>query len=122
MEEDVGDLDVELGRGVAHRVHRAHPQVPNEKEMQAIQPPLLLPHCVEVTDPLGRMLTPPIAAIEDRHARPAGRLRGSAFLKVADCDHVAVELEHVHGVLDRLLIEVARSGHLRVGEAQDVAA
>jgi len=45
-----------------------------------------------------------------------------ALLKVADGDDVAVIFQHVERVFDRLLVEVARPSHLRVGEADDAPA
>ena len=48
-------------------------------------------------------------------------MRG-ALREVTHDEDVAVVLEHVHGVLDGLLIEVAGAGHLGVGEAGDVTA
>ena len=68
------------------------------------------------------MLAPAVAAVDDRHGRPLRGLGRRALLEVADGDDVAVVLQHVEGVLDRLLVEVAGAGHLGVGEAQDVAA
>ena len=55
---------------------------------------------------------------DDHWAASAGR----ALLVVPDGDDVAVVLQHVEGVLERLHVEVAGAGHLGVGEAQHVAA
>ena len=68
------------------------------------------------------MLAPAVAAVDDRHGRPLRRLVRRALLEVADRDDVRVELQHVERVLDRLLVEVAGAGHLRVGEPEDVPA
>ena len=51
-----------------------------------------------------------------------GGLVRCALVEVAHHDDVAVVLEHVDGVLDRLLIEVAGTRHLGVGEAGHGAA
>ena len=45
---------------------------------------------------------------------------GSTLLEVAHGDDVAVVLEHVDGVFDALLVEVAGAGHLGVGEPEHV--
>ena len=68
------------------------------------------------------MLAPAVAAVDDRHGRPLRRLGRGALLEVADRDDVRVVLQHVERVLDRLLVEVAGARHLRVGEAEDLAA
>ena len=68
------------------------------------------------------MLAPAVPAVDDRHRRPSGGLGGRALLEVPHRDHVAVVLQHVDRVLDRLLVEVARPGHLGVGEPEHVAA
>ncbi len=68
------------------------------------------------------MLAPAVAAVDDRHAGPLGRFVRRALLEVAHHDHVAVEFQHLHGVLDRLLIEVAGARHLGIAEAGDVPA
>ena len=78
----------------------------------------LLLRRVEVGQDLGRVLAPAVAAVDHRHRRPLGRLGRRALLEVAHRDDVAVVLEHVDRVLDRLLVEVAGAGHLRVGEAR----
>ena len=68
------------------------------------------------------MLAPAVAAVDDRHAGPLGGLVRRALLEVAHDDHVAVELQHLDRVLDRLLVQVAGARHLGVGEAGDVPA
>jgi len=46
-------------------------------------------------------------------------MRG-ALLEVPHHDHVTVVFQHVHRVFDRLLVEVAGAGHLRIREAGDL--
>ncbi len=103
-------------------MHGAHPHVAHRQPAQAVDPALLAPDGVEVGEDLGRVLAPAVAAVDDRHRGPLGGLVRRALLEVAHDDHVAVELEHLDRVLDRLLVEVAGPGHLGVGEAGDVAA
>src|SRR6266508_4623009 len=78
-------------------------------------------HGVQVGEDLRRVLTPSVPAVDDRDAGPSRRLGRGALLEVAHGDHVPVVLEHVHGVLDRLLIEVAGPSVLHVREAEHVA-
>jgi hypothetical protein len=103
-------------------VHRAHAHVPDEQEREVVDAPALSPRRVQVGEDLRGVLAPPVAAVDDRNARPLRRLGRRALLEVPDSQDVAVVLEHVEGVLDGLLVEVACPSHLRVGEADDVAA
>ena len=68
------------------------------------------------------MLAPAVSAVDDRNGGPLGGLRGRPLLEMAHRDDVAVVLEHVDRVLDRLLVEVAGPRHLRVREPEDVTA
>ena len=115
-------LGVELREGVEDRVHRPHPHVADEQVGQPVERALLVEDRVQVGEDLGRVLAPAVAAVDDRHGRPLRRLVRRALLEVADRDDVRVVLQHVERVLDRLLVEVAGAGHLRVGEAEDVPA
>ena len=90
--------------------------------MQAVDRAELLLRREQVGEHLGRVLAPAVAAVDHGHRRPPGRLGRGALLEVAHRDDVAVVLEHVDRVLDRLLVEVAGPGHLRVGEPEHVAA
>ena len=116
---DVG-LGVELRQRVEDRVHGPHAHVAHEQVGQPVERALLVEDRVQVGQDLGRVLAPAVAAVDDRHGRPLGGLGRRALLEVADGDDVRVVLEHVEGVLDRLLVEVAGPGHLRVAEAEDV--
>ena len=95
---------------------------PTQEVGQAVERALLEQDRVEVGQDLGRVLAPAVAAVDDRHGRPLGGLGRGALLEVTDRDDVRVVLQHVEGVLDRLLVEVAGAGHLRVGEAQHLPA
>ena len=119
---DERGLHVEAGHRVEQRVHRAHPHVANAQHVQPVEAALVLPDRVEVGEHLGGVLTPAVAAVDDRHRRPLRGLRRCALLEVAHRDDVAVVLEHVDGVLDALLVEVAGPRHLRVGEPEDMPA
>ncbi len=103
-------------------MHRPHAHVADEQEREAVERAQLLARRVEVGQDLGRVLAPAVAAVDHRDRRPAGGLGRRALLEVAHRDDVAVVLEHVHRVLDRLLVEVAGARVLRVGEAEHVAA
>ena len=115
-------LRVELRERVEDRVHRPHAHVADEQERAAVDRAHLLLRRVQVGQDLGRVLAPAVAAVDDRDRGPLGGLRGRALLEVAHRDDVAVVLEHVDRVLDRLLVEVAGPRHLRVGEPEHVAA
>ncbi len=117
--DDVG-LRVELRHRVEDRVHRAHPHVAHEQEGEAVDRPQLALRRVEVGQHLRRVLAPAVAAVDHGDRRPAGRLGRRTLLEVPHRDDVAVVLQHVHRVLDRLLVEVAGARVLRVGEAEDV--
>ena len=41
---------------------------------------------------------------------------------MAHHDHVAIELQHLHSILDGLLIEVTGTSHLGIGESRDMTA
>ena len=103
-------------------MHRPHAHVADEQEREPVDRAELLPDRVEVGEDLRRVLAPAVAAVDHRHRGPVRRLRRRALLEVPHRDHVGVELEHVDRVLHRLLVEVAGPGHLRVGEAEHVAA
>jgi hypothetical protein len=119
---DEHQVDVELGEGVAKRVHGPHSPVADGDEGAPVDAAVLTRHRVQVGEHLGGVLPPAVAGVDHRDARPVGRLRRGALEEVAHHHDVAVVLEHVDGVLDRLLVEVAGPGHLGVGEAEDVAA
>ena len=95
---------------------------PTHSTREPVERALVLPDRVEVGEHLGRMLAPPVAAVDDRDRRPLGGLVRRALLVVTHRDDVAVVLQHVDGVLDRLLVEVAGPGHLGVGEAEHMPA
>ena len=116
------DRAIELRQRVAERVHRAHPHIADRQPAQAVDGAFLAQHGVEIGEDLRGMLAPAVAAVDDRHARPLRGLVRRALLEVAHHDHVAVELQHLHRVLDGLLVPVARARHLGVGEAGDVPA
>ena len=109
-------------QGIAQRVHRAHAHVAHGQPLEAVEAALLAQDGVEVGQNLGGMLAPAVAAVDDRHGSPFGGFVGCALLEVTHHDHVTVELQHLDGVFDRLLVPVAGAGHLGVGEAGDVAA
>ena len=115
-------LRAELRQGVEDRVHRPHAHVADEQEREPVERAELAADRVQVGEHLRRVLAPAVAAVDHRHGRPVRRLLGRALLEVPHRDHVGVELEHVDRVLHRLLVEVAGAGHLRVGEAEHVAA
>src|SRR3990172_9378447 len=58
-------LGVELGEGVAERMHRPHPHVTAAQEGKPVDGALLLEHGVEVGENLRGMLAPPVAGIDD---------------------------------------------------------
>jgi len=103
-------------------VHRPHSHVADAENLQAVKMTLLLPDRVQVCQHLGRVLAPSVATVDDRDRGPLCRLVRRTLLEVAHRDDVAVVLEHVDGVLDGLLVEVAGTRHLGVREAQYVAA
>ena len=119
---DERDRAVELGQGIAQRVHRAHAHVADGQPLQAVDAALFAQDGVQVGQDLGRVLAPAVAAVDDRHARPLGGFVRRALLEVAHHDHIAVEFQHLDRVLDRLLVEVAGAGHLGIREAGDVPA
>ena len=103
-------------------MHRPHAHVADEQVRQPVKPSELLGGRVEVGQDLGWMLAPAVTAVDHRNRCPPGGLGGRALLEVAHRNDVAVVLQHVHRVLDRLLVEVAGPSHLGVREAEDVAA
>ena len=95
---------------------------PTSRNVSPSSRPSSLPRRVQVGQDLRRVLAPAVAAVDDGNRGPPGGLRGRALLEVAHRDDVAVVLEHVDRVLDRLLVEVAGPRHLRVREPEHVAA
>ncbi len=111
--------DVELGEGVSQRVHGPHAHVADAEEGETVDSPQLPPDRVQVGEHLGRMLPPAVAGVDDGDRGPAGRLSRGPLGEMTHHDDVAVVLEHVDGVFDRLLIEVTGPGHAGVGEPGD---
>ncbi len=103
-------------------MHRAHAHIADGQPLQTVNAALLAQHRVQVGQDLRRVLAPAVAAVDDGHAGPLGRFVRRALLEVAHHDHVAVELQHLDGVLDRLLVEVAGTRHLGIAETGDVPA
>ena len=114
---DKGDWAIELGQGIAQRMHGAHAHVANRQPLQPIDPPFLLQDSVQVGQNLGGMLTPAITAVNNRDGSPfRGFVRGS-LLKMAHDDHIAVKLEHFYRVFNRFLVKISSAGHLGIRES-----
>jgi hypothetical protein len=119
---DKGDRAIELTQRITEGVHRPHAHIADRQPLQPIDATLLAQHGVQVGEDLRRVLAPAVAAVDDRHARPSRGFMRRALLKVAHHDHIAIELQHLHSILDGLLIEVTGTSHLGIGKSRYMAA
>ena len=117
-----GDGAIELSQRVPQRVHRAHPHIADGDPAQPVDGLLFPKHGVEVGENLRGMFAPAVAAVDDGNRRPFCRLVGRALLEVAHHNHVAVIFQHLDGILNGFLIEIARAGHLRIGKTRHMTA
>ena len=119
---DKSDGAIELSQRIRQRVHRSHAHITDGQPLQSINAAFLAPDRIKIGQDLSRVFAPTVAAVDDRNARPLGGFVRGALLEVAHHDHIAVELQHLDRVLDRLLIEVTGTGVFGIRETGHVSA
>ncbi len=111
-----GDRAIELGQRVTERVHRAHPHIADGNPAQTVNCAFFAQHGVEIGQNLGGMFAPAVTAVDHGDGCPFCGFLRCTLLEVAHHDHIAVELKHLDGIFNGLLIEIARAGHLCIRE------